>query len=127
MLLKRSYLTPNAFVILSDPTTVGVPGLPDPVSISEDCIVVGTQVPIDGPTDICLTDEPTRVPAGLTKVYEGPLRLPTQTLEICTSEQDTLLRCVHTNNIANLKIWVNTPGIATLVCFQICEEISNKD
>ena len=123
MFKRRNCLTPNAFVTLSDPTTVDVPGLPDPVSFSEYCIVVGTQTPIDGQTEICLTDEPASVPAGLTKVFEGALKLPTQTLEICTSEQEILLSCLHSKNIVGLKIWVDTPGISTYVCVEICEDI----
>ena len=100
---------PNSLILVLDR---GHGVLPDSmneqlVAATSSCIAVGTTSAYDGDTTLTLTDEAVGTAAGLMKVYEADLHVPSRIISVCSVDNVVLMAMPVDGEDVSVRILAN--------------------
>lgn len=117
---------PNAIVFLMDPLNreVDVPGFIDGnlMGFTASCVAVGTQAPVDGDTEIILSDS-RDAPDGLVRLGFFDIVLHHRVIAVVTSEFEVLLEREVGKDRVKVSVWVDDGKSPAKVFFGINQPV----
>jgi len=120
-MMRRAEITvPNSVVLVMGSKCGEIPeSMPGgPVAATASSIVIGTVPPMDGRTEIILTDEPDwpRSDPDLRQAFVGSLDVPQDHLAVFTVDLDPIVSLSVSRLRCDVEVWLNDDAEPSRIC-----------